>query len=393
MTMPVIKDEAALSPDYKPKYIPHREHQLSVIDAYLRPYIRRPGEAYPRVILVGRSGTGKTVTINKYADRIDNPKVKYVRVDCFMNRTLVSALRSIASQLGIVVPRRGLSTDEIIEIIASRIKENDVYMVLVLDDVFNLVTKDGVQALATIIRLGNDRARLGAYRFALVVVLHNLGVLDQLDSSTRGILGRAIVEFPPYTKDQMYDILSYRAREALEDGSYTDDVLRMIADVAGVEEGEAAPPDRGDARMALDILWRAAKAAEMEGRNRIMPEHVRGAVKEVLVGIRPEEISALPLHERLFLLAIVRALKRADSPYVSFGAVESEYRVIADEFGEKPRSHTSLWEYLTDLRKRGIVETRPSGKGMRGRTTLISIPSEPLHPLEKELERSIRASL
>jgi len=390
----IIKNEAALSPDYKPSRIPHRDRQLSIIDAYLRPYVRRPGETYPRLILVGRSGTGKTVTINKYADTIDNPKVKYVRVDCFMNRTLASALRDMANQLGMVIPRRGLSTDEIVEIIASRMRENDIYMVLVLDDVFNLVSKDGPQALATIIRLGNDTSRLGAYRFALVLVLHELGVLDQLDASTRGILGRAVIEFPPYTKEQMYDILSSRAEEALEEGSYNEDILNMIADVTGVERGEVAPPPgRGDARTALDMLWRAAKIAEMEGYERITPEHVRKAAKEVLVGVRPEELNALPLHERLLLLAIVRSLKRANTPYVSFGAVENEYRVIADEFGERPRSHTSLWEYLVDLKRRGIVETRLSGKGMRGRTTLISIPSEPLQTLERELERSIRLSL
>jgi len=167
----------------------------------------------------------------------------------------------------------------------------------------------------------------------------------------------------------------------------------MIADVAGADVS-LTEEHRGDARYAIDILWRAAKLAEMNGSSRIMPEHVREAIKSTLRGIRVEELKLLPTHEKLFLLAIIKTLKKKEySPYITFGEAEEMYQMLCEEYNETPRKHTQLWEYLKDLKDKGIVETRISSKGMRGRTTLISIPSEPLNILEQEVEGIVKREL
>jgi Cdc6-related protein, AAA superfamily ATPase len=177
------------------------------------------------------------------------------------------------------------------------------------------------------------------------------------------------------------------------DGAYDEEILEMIADVAGVDEWQSND-HRGDARYAIDILWRSAKIAEMRGSDRILPEHVREAIKNTLRGIRSEELRMLPLHEKIFLLAIVRSLmKNPNSPYIPFGTAENEYQILCEQYNEEPRKHTQLWEYLKDLNMKGFVETRTSSKGMRGRTTLISIPSEPLATLEEELRKIVGGEL
>ncbi len=45
-----------------------------------------------------------------------------------------------------------------------------------------------------------------------------------------------MIKFEPYTKDQIFEILLARAQEALVDGAYDEEILEMIADVAGVDE-------------------------------------------------------------------------------------------------------------------------------------------------------------
>lgn len=73
------------------------------------------------------------------------------------------------------------------------------------------------------------------------------------------------------------------------------------------------------------------------------------------------------------------------------GEVEKEYKVVCEEFNEKPRAHTQTWKYLKNLSQVGLVSTKVSGKGQRGKTTLIglSLPSE---KLETEILRLLEKS-
>ncbi|MFB6490859.1 MAG: ORC1-type DNA replication protein [Thermoproteus sp. AZ2] len=381
--MRIIVREDAFSPDFIPPSLPHREEQLRQLEAYMRDFVADPGAFYPRAVLVGRQGSGKTVTLKTFGKSIGD-RVKFAYVSCFINRTFTAIIGALAQQLGLTVPKRGLGRDELIDVFLRQIKDKDLYAVLALDDVFNLPP----DIIAAFIRMGLEVEKLGRHRLGLVLVSHTPDFIDALDPSTRGILGKPIVRFPPYTSDQIFSILEQRAKIALAPSSYDEEVLEMIADITGAEEGQN---NRGDARLALEILYRAAAAAEMDGVSSITPEHVRRASKEVLSGISADVIKGLPLHAKLLLLAIVRALK-SGRPYVTFGEAEEMYRVICEEYGERPRAHAQLWAYLNELKNKGIIETRPNrrGEGLRGRTTLISIAAEPLDTLEK-LVKSIAA--
>jgi cell division control protein 6 len=392
----IFKNEAALTPEYIPSKLPYREEQLKELETYFSGFLENPGSMYPKVILIGRPGSGKTVTSRKFGNYVmqSSKVVRYVHVSCFLNRTLISVLKDVGLQLNIPVPKRGFSTEEMLKILLDVVKEKNIYAIITLDDVFHLVNNSGPHALGTLIRLGEEYVSRGdKYRFGIVLISQDLTFRDQLDRSSQSSLGNAIIRFEPYTKDQIFEILLSRAQEALMDGAYDEEILEMIADVAGVDEWQSND-HRGDARYAIDILWRSAKIAEMRGSDRILPEHVREAIKNTLRGIRSEELRMLPLHEKIFLLAIVRSLmKNPNSPYIPFGTAENEYQILCEQYNEEPRKHTQLWEYLKDLNMKGFVETRTSSRGMRGRTTLISIPSEPLATLEEELRKIIGGEL
>jgi cell division control protein 6 len=388
--MTIVVNESVFSPNYVPERLPHREQQLKSIDMLLSSWLQEPGHHYPRATLLGRPGTGKTVTIRKlweiYKER---SKARFVYINGFIYRNFTTIIGEIARSLEIPFPRRGLSRDEFLALLIEHLRERDLYMFLVLDDAFNLAP----DILSTFIRLGQEVDKLGAFRIALVVVGHNDTVLNNLDPSTRGIMGKYVIRFPPYTKEQIFSILLDRAKAGLAEGSYSEDILQMIADITGAQS--PLDTNRGDARLAIDILYRAAYAAQQNGRRQITPEDVRRSSKEVLFGISEEVLVGLPLHEKLFLLAIVRSLKISHMPYVTFGEAEEAYKIVCEEYGEKPRVHSQLWTYLNDLREKGIIETRQNkrGEGVRGRTTLISIGTEPLDTLESVLTKLIREEL
>jgi cell division control protein 6 len=386
----IIINETVFSPSYIPPRLLHRDGQLRQLDAMLRGWLCNPGRHYPRVVLIGRAGTGKTAIIKKFWETTRNSAMaKFVYINGFMYRNFMPIVVEIAKSLEIPFPRRGLSRDEFLSLLIEQMRDRDLYMLLVLDDAFNIPP----DILSTFIRLGQEADKLGAFRVALALIGHSDTMLSSLDPSTRGIMGSAVIRFTPYTKEQIFDILLDRAQMGLADGSYSDGVLQMIADITGAQSPHDA--SRGDARLAIDILYRAAYVAQQSGRRQIMPEDVRRSSKEVLFGISEEVLAGLSLHEKLFLLAIVRSLKASYAPYVTFGETEEMYRLVCEEYGERPRVHSQLWSYLNGLRAKGIIETRHNrrGEGLRGRTTLISIGTEPLDTLEAVLVRLLEREL
>jgi len=141
---------------------------------------------------------------------------------------------------------------------------------------------------------------------------------------------------------------------------------------------------RGDARYALELLWRAGKYADAESSGRILPEYVRKAQLDVSQ-FPMHIVMDLPLHERLFLLSVAKVLKKNKSAYVTMGEVESTYRVLCEGKKVEPRRHTQFWEYLQNLKNLGILYTKISGAGFRGKTTLIGLLNLSIEAVERGL--------
>jgi len=100
-------------------------------------------------------------------------------------------------------------------------------------------------------------------------------------------------------------------------------------------------------------------------------------------------LNFLGLHEILLLLGIGRKLGQAESAYITMGEAEEAYRIVCEEYDKKPHGHTKIWECIQELEDLGIIITKISGVGMRGKTTLIGIPEVPASILEKEITRML----
>ncbi|RLE54655.1 MAG: cell division control protein Cdc6 [Thermoprotei archaeon] len=388
----IFKDESKLSIEYVPPKLPHREEQLKRLVSYFINFVENPGSCFPKVIEVGDIGTGKTVCAKKfgqdvtdYAKKVGKP-IKYVHVNCYKCRTLFLILQEVASQLQLPVPKRGFSTQELLKIILDLLVDKNLYVIITLDEVDSLLqTPGGEGALYTLVRVTDEY--LGReHRIGLILISRDENFIFKLDPSVRSALQHNVIKFPPYTKAQIYDILHDRAEEAFIEGVVRPEILDMIAEISGKDTG-----GRGDARYAIEILWRAGKIAEVEGTSVILPDHVRKAVKDTLVSISVEELKSLKKHQLLLLLAVVRVLQRKRTEVkVPLSEVEAEYRMLCEEFGEKPRQHTQVWEYVQELKSRGILNATVGSKYSRGRTTLVGIMHEPLGTLEKTILAVLR---
>ena len=125
--------------------------------------------------------------------------------------------------------------------------------------------------------------------------------------------------------------------------------------------------------------------ADLAESPRVVPEFVRRAKASLPPQFRKDELAYLGRHQRLILIAISNLLKKGDSAYVTIGEVEKSYDALCESMGVAANHHTQLWNDVNELSRKGIIETQISGKGLRGRTTMIGLSMVSAEQLIDEL--------
>jgi cell division control protein 6 len=277
------------------------------------------------------------------------------------------------------LPPRGFSAQELLDVIWGYLEDKDFYIFAVIDEL-DYLAKLSPDALYTLTRLSDaylDRKQ----RISILFIGRNLAFLPIINQSVASTLSKNMIRFEPYKSSQILKILEQRVEDAFESSVVGNDVLTLVAEASGVDTG-----GNGDARYALELLWRAGKIAEQNGSQRVLPEHVRIAKSEIHPFIRDEILLSLTNHELLLLQSIASLLKKNYGIHVSFSDVEEEYNLLCEAKNIEPRKHTQLWEYLQNLKNAGLIYAKTINKGNRGRTTIISIHDIPAEVLERQVK-------
>ena len=374
----LIKDEKPLGLDYVPERLPHREEQLAQLTSIFTSALKA-GMAR-RVLITGKIGTGKTVTAKKFGQLIEEIarrmglELHYVHVNCrLQNGSFFHILLEAMRRLRPDFPERGYATNELLTLLLRELDDRDAYMIITLDDAEALIDKSGSRPFFALSRAHEAKVG-GPFRLSLICVLREPEKLKELDDATRSTLEEYAIHMPEYSKEQLFDILMDRVKLAFVEGAIREEVVAFIAELAASE---------GNARYAIELLWRAGRLAEQEGRYEVLPEHVRKA-KVMVWPVERMVLKALSIHEKLFLLALSRLFKFTDEAKVTMGEAKEEYKVLCEEFSQEPRKHTQIWKYVQRLAELSLITAEPSGPGRRGRTTLIGL-LVPAEELEEEL--------
>jgi cell division control protein 6 len=383
----IFKSKESLTPEYIPDSLPHREKELKELVSFFKHLVTSPGSLSQRVLLIGGVGTGKTATARVFGRDFTRfastkgYKVRYAHVNCHSNRTLYNVIADMARQLNAPLPSRGLSAREMFEALLTYLDETDQYAIVSLDEFHYFASLAGRDAVYFVVR-AYDVFETPVKRLNFIFISQDTAKLSLLDPALESYLLRHMIRLEPYTSSQLYDILKYRASKAFYEGTYDDSILRFIAEYEGYDKGGG-----GNARHAIEVLMIAGVMAESEGAKRLSLDHVRKAIMKVSRDILSisEAINYSSLHELLILLSTVRLLRRTGKPYVKIGDVEKEYEIVCESFNLQPRKHTQVYEYVMNLKKAGVIEARSSGKGMKGRTTLMGVSYGPLDLLEQYL--------
>ncbi len=382
----IFKAENILTSDYLPEHLLFRESHMKTLTGYFKGLILQPTKFTQNVVVMGGIGIGKTALVKRFGMNFEQVaqkygvSMKYIHVNCRKKQTNFLVLLHIIHELDPHYPSRGYSSEELMETLLGILEDRGLSLLLCLDEVDFLVTKNGSDLIYSLVRISDDKIdRRGKISLALIV--RDSTFRRHLDPSTISSIPFNTIYLEKYSVPQLQEILELRASEAYHRGTVSTDSLNFIAEIAG---------PWSDARYAIELLWRAGKQAEMRNSMIILPDHVRHACASIHPAVQRELLEDLPSHNLFLLLGISRELSRNNTPYSSIKEIEESYLLVCEEYNTTPRGHTQVWQYIRNLCNWGILTAKVVSQGIKGRTTFISLPDVPAKSLESEIEHLLK---
>ena len=362
----LIKNKKVLQTTYLPEQLPHRKEQIDRIVSIIS--IALNGEKPSNIIVYGKTGTGKTAVLNYIGKELRkaDPAIEkcfYLYVNCEVVDTAYGILYNIASQFikDFKIPFTGWSFEKLYEELYTAIEDQNRVFVIVLDEVDHMITKKGDAILYYLAKINEH---LSKSKVSLIGISNNMKFLELLEPKARSRLGGESMIFPPYSREQLQDILQKRAIEAFDDGILEDTVIPLCAITAAKNEG--------DARMAIDLLRTAADIAERNGDSTITEAHVKSAKNSMDMNVVEEAIKTLTVQSKCVLLSIVKNTE-SDNRTMITGDVYIVYKEIVDILGFSPLTQRRITDLISELDMMGLINASIRSFGRAGRTKEITL--------------------
>jgi archaeal cell division control protein 6 len=370
MSSSVIKNLNALDFDFIPDDIIHRNEQLRFLAQMFKPLLSKVPQ---NAIIKGPVGSGKTLIAKKFSSSLVNiarkqgKMIEYVHINCRKRSSDAMALLGVLNHFDPRFPDRGFSVQEMLEVLKKQLQKREAQLLVVFDEIDAILKKGGSDLLYYLTRF-SDESLKEKIPVSLILISQK-DVLPDLDTASLSTFKRSnVLSLNKYTCNELKDILNQRVNLAFHVGAVQDDSIDLIADIAS---------EWGDARFAIELLWKAGIATDHEHTDLVTPEHVRIAKAETYSFVTETKLKNLERHQLLTLYAVAKRLKKDKTAYVNTGDAEKMYLLACEEYNEKPRTHTMFWYYLKDVENAGFITIKRSGKGHLGTTQFISLPDIP----------------
>ena len=378
----IIKDGMKLSFDYVPEKLVGREKQMEMLSLIFRSVIEdgRSETAY----ITGSVGTGKTSTVRRFCIDMAAYAAKngivldYVHINCRQSNTDSMVMAQCIRHFDDKYPDKGYSAEVMLRDFRSHVMKTKKRFVIVLDEVNSLIRSGDDDLIYQLSRIGEGIS--GQISVSLILISQEY-VLDRIDVASLSTFKRAnTVRFDKYTRKQLRDIVSARVDEAMVAGTVTEEAIDAITDMAA---------DVGDARVAIDILDKAARLAEMRPKSVVTADDVASVSDMVSSVVNTTRLETLGKNEIFTLLAFARATRT--KPYVTLADAEKTYAIVCEEYDVPARKHTQFFGYTDTLVKDNLLACRAADEGKAKVYSIQDVPPKQMcKKLEELIEKVVR---
>ncbi len=358
----LFKDTTIFDLDYVPETYNFRDQQMEAMAYEIRPALRgsMPGHS----VILGTCGTGKTTAVKKVFEMVE--KTSESVVCCYINCQINNGKFSIFSQIykkifGYKPPETGVPFLRIYNQIMEKLVSNNQSLIVALDDAnFIFESKKGNEIFYYLLRAHEEFPNV---KTGLFVVIPDFEFRYALDKTVKTVFIPQEVVFEPYTYDEINSILSDRAKIGFYPDVIDDDIIEQISEYTY---------ENGDLRVGIDLLKSCGNIAESEASKKITEEHFKKAIEKHVSSTVKEAIKILNDNELELLNAIIEESKNIEK-----NKILTSTRVFKKFKNKKNSSYSTLKRTLDKLEFLRLIDTKLSGKGVRGKTTYIYLRFNP----------------
>lgn len=319
MTNPILVDESVFDETFIPERLVSRKGQIEEIARCLKP--AKIGKSIKNLYIYGPPGVGKTL-VTKWILKENFDKIS-VFVNCWSKRTSHKIMEEILLQAGYVVHGKESTSD-----LFKKFEKSKKKLIVCLDESDHMKDTDVLYVLA--------RNSCG-----LVLISNQAFSLSSVDRRISSSLFLDEIEFKPYNKDEILDILKERVSYGFRPRAIGEGLLSIVAGISG-----------GDARIGLQTLKIAAKNAESKDLETITIDEVKTAAKSARKYRLSYLLGKLNDHQR----TIYEILKK--SRMMGSGKLFDEYQKASKE-NIVDRSYRNYMQKMEEL---GLVRESGSGR-------------------------------
>ena len=364
----IVKNKKILQSSYIPSNLPHRDDKINEIVEIVAPSLNKDKPS--NILIIGKTGTGKTAVMNYIGKELKKADEKqencsFIYINCEVVDNPYGILYNISNQIisdpNKKIPFTGWSLDKIFSELTTYIDKEDKIFIIVLDEIDRSFQKNGDDIFYYLTTINEI---LEQSRVSIIGITNNAKFTEFLSPKIKSRLGEEKVIFPPYTVNQLKDILYERAKEAFDDGILDDDVIPYCAALSAQE--------MGDARRALDLLRMSADIAERNGDKKITAAHVKSAKNKIELDAVSEVIKTLTVQSKTVLLSVIKNTEDGMTTMTT-GDVYTTYKYICEAISQSILTQRRVAGLISELDMLGIVHARVKSFGRAGRTKEIEL--------------------